>query len=336
MKMNFIETIEGYIKAKSDNSCGTYGPRINAFALFLQKEKGVVDKNFKEILSAINTDIIIESLGDYIINNSIKKETAAYFYARTVKDYFYYLSSIGIENEHLMKEFAYKNQNSYERKIYSYIENNPKLKKVEAKEAVDFEEIKMLIVAIDEKIEEAFNSSEIFTCIKDKYNPFNDLAYLLGLKIMIFTGVDYGGLRTLKSDCVNVPKRKITINSYTIHLPDMLGDQLIKYVSVKQKREIQSDIFFVHSDGKSLAQQTSKMSAIINEIIQRQDSTGIRKYIIIEMIRKGINQSFIMQLSGVGQTMFEDCQRIVNEERHIEANRYIDSKIRDMIVFDYL
>ena len=44
--MNFIETIEGYIKAKSDNSAGTYAPRINAFALFLQKEKGVVDKNF--------------------------------------------------------------------------------------------------------------------------------------------------------------------------------------------------------------------------------------------------------------------------------------------------
>lgn len=40
MKMNFIETIEGYIKANSDNSSGTYAPRINAFALFLQNEKG--------------------------------------------------------------------------------------------------------------------------------------------------------------------------------------------------------------------------------------------------------------------------------------------------------
>ena len=54
------------------------------------------------------------------------------------------------------------------------------------------------------------------------------------------------------------------------------------------------------------------------------------------MIRKGINQSFIMKLTGVGLTMFEACQNTVNLERHVDANRYIDSKMRDMRVFDYL
>lgn len=63
---------------------------------------------------------------------------------------------------------------------------------------------------------------------------------------------------------------------------------------------------------------------------------GIRKYVVMEMIRNGINQSFIMKLTGAGQKLFEDCPNTVDSERHIEANRYIDSKVRDMVVFDYL
>ena len=82
--------------------------------------------------------------------------------------------------------------------------------------------------------------------------------------------------------------------------------------------------------------QTREVSDIIENAIGRKDTTGIRKYVITEMIRKGINQSFIMKLTGVGLTMFEACQNTVNLERHVDANRYIDSKMRDMRVFDYL
>lgn len=107
-------------------------------------------------------------------------------------------------------------------------------------------------------------------------------------------------------------------------------------MSIKRKRLLKTRKFFVLSSDKELALQTKKLSEILDEIIGRQDTTGLRKYVIIEMIRKGINQSFIMKLTRVGSTMFEDCQRIVNKERHVEANRYIDSKMRDMVLFDCL
>lgn len=334
--MNFRDTIEGYIKEKNSNSRRTYAPRINLFANFLQNEKEVGDKNFKEYLSAINTDIILEALNSYITNNLIKKETVAYFYARTIKDYFYYLNEIGIENEHLMKEFGYKNNLSYEKKITKFVESNPNLEKVEPKSPLDVEEIKILIAAIDEKIDYAINNPIVDTCNRDKCNPFNDLAYFWVLKVMIFTGIEYSGLRILEENCLDEIRRKITINTYTLHLPDNLGEQLIEYVNIKRKRLLKTRNFFVLSGGKELALQTRKLSEILDEIIGRQDITGLRKYVIIEMIRKGINQSFIMKLTGVGSTVFEDCQRIVNKERHVEANRYIDSKMRDMVLFDCL
>ena len=153
---------------------------------------------------------------------------------------------------------------------------------------------------------------------------------------MIFTGCDYTRLKGLEADCLEIKKLKIKINTYTLHLPDNLGEQLIEYQNIKSERNLVSDKFFVLSNGHEIVSQTREVSDIIENAIGRKDTTGIRKYVITEMIRKGINQSFIMKLTGVGLTMFEACQNTVNLERHVDANRYIDSKMRDMRVFDYL
>lgn len=334
--MGFWETIEGYLVTKNEENRNVYIPRIYSFATFLQEEKNVTDKNYKEYLSAIKIDVIIESLENYIRCNQIKKKSVAFFYARTVKKFFCYLNDNGIENENLLKAFAYTNSKSYDKRIRKYIENNQTLKMVEKKDAVDFEEIKLLITSIDEQIEECINDDEIITCTGSRYNSYNNLVYLLGLKLMIFTGIDYAGIRKLEVDCFDSKKMKITINTYTIHLPDNLGEQLTEYELVKNKRDINSDSFFVLYNEQIIPKETYQFGYLIEGIIGRGDTSGIRKYVITEMIRKGINQSFIMKLTNVGLTIFEDCQNTVNMERHVDANRYIDSKMRDMRVFDYL
>lgn len=174
------------------------------------------------------------------------------------------------------------------------------------------------------------------TCVASRLNPFNSLTHLLALKLIIFIGIDYAGLRALPSSCLDCKKIKITINTYTLHMPDKLGEQLIAYEDIKARRGICGDRFFVLSNGNMIDALTSDVSYIIEQAIGRGDITGIRKYVITEMIRNGVNQSFIMKLTQAGKTLFEDCQNTVNEERHIEANRYIDSKMRNMITFDYL
>lgn len=334
--MSFMETVEGYLHTKNEDSRATYAPRIYAFIKFLQIEKGVSDKNYIEYLTAIKIDVILESLNYYIKSNSIKKKSAAYFYIRTIKKYFEYLNNNGIENERLIKSFGYNNSRSYDFKMGQVIENNSDLEKIESKDAVDFEDIKLLITSLDEKITEAINDLNILTCAYQKNNPYNDLVYLLSIKLMIFSGIDYAGLRLLERNCFDCLKLKITINGYTIHIPDNLGWQLKRYIDIKEKRGIESKCFLVPNNGEALSLQTSAISDILNEVIGRGDTSGIRKYVITEMIRNGINQSFIMKMTGAGEKTFEDCQNTVNKERHIEANRYIDSKMRDLIVFDYL
>lgn len=334
--MNLLETVEGYLSTKNEENRNVYSPRIYGFINYLKDEKNITDKNYVEYLSAIKIDIIIESLDNYIKKNSIGKKSVAYFYARTVKRYFSYLNDNGIENQELLKSFALTNSYSYDNQIRKYIENNENLKKVESKDAIEIEDLKLLINVIDEQIDECINHKEIMTSVAQRFNPYNDLVYLLVLKLMIFTGCDYTRLKGLEADCLEIKKLKIKINTYTLHLPDNLGEQLIEYQNIKSERNLVSDKFFVLSNGHEIVSQTREVSDIIENAIGRKDTTGIRKYVITEMIRKGINQSFIMKLTGVGLTMFEDCQNTVNKERHIEANRYIDSKMRDMITFDYL
>lgn len=334
--MQFIETVEGYLSTKNEENRNVYTPRIYGFINFLKEEKNVTDKNYIEYLSALKIDIILESLENYISTNSIRKKSVAYFYARTVKLYFSYLNDNGIENERLIKSFALTNAYSYDNQIRRYIENNETLKKVESKDAIELEDIKLLIATLDEQIEECIQNKDIMTCVTHRYNPYNYFVNLLVIKLMIFTGCDYVGLRELKADCLDVRKLKIDINTYTLRLPDNLGEQLILYHNIKNERNLHGNTFFVLCNGQELSRQTSDISYIIKNIIGREDTAGIRKYVITEMIRKGINQSFIMKLTGVGLTIFEDCQNTVNKERHVEANRYIDSKMRDMITFDYL
>lgn len=334
--MGFLETIEGYLATKNEENRNVYVPRIYSFATFLQNEKNVTDKNYKEYLSAMKVDVVIQSLENFIISNHIKKKSVAFFYAKTVKKYFVYLNDIGIENEELLKSFAYTNAKSYDNIIRKYIENNETLKMIETKDAVDFEEIKLLITSIDEQIEECIKDDDVMTCMENRYNPYNNLVYLLGLKLMIFTGIDYAGIRKLESGCFDSKKLKITINTYTIHLPDNLGEQLTAYETIKCDRGIKGDNFFLLCNEQIIPKETYQFSYLIEDIIGRGDTSGIRKYAITEMIRKGINQSFIMKLTNVGLTIFEDCQNTVNTERHVDANRYIDSKMRDMRVFDYL
>lgn len=336
MAVKFRETIDEYLKSKNEKSRGTYAPRLNSFYGYLHTEKNINDQNFQEYLAALKTDVLVDALNYYIVTNDIHKQSAAYFYARAIKDYFHFLNDIGIENFTLLKEFAYKNLKSYDAKMKEVIENNKSLKKVEGKEPIDIEDIKLLITELDERIEKAAKNSQIIECVQTKCNPYNDLTYFLALKIIAFSGIDYNGIRDLRKDCFDVEKNKIVINSYNLHLPDNLASQLKYYVRIKNERKIESEYFFVLHSGEELVLQTREVSDTLNEILQRKDLTGLRKYVIIEMILKGINQSYIMKLTGAGTKIFDACQRIVNEHRHFEANRFIDSRIREMEIFDIL
>jgi hypothetical protein len=60
------------------------------------------------------------------------------------------------------------------------------------------------------------------------------------------------------------------------------------------------------------------------------------KYGIIQMIKRGINQSVIIEFTGNQDDIYRDCQNEVNEEKFEARNRYLDSKLRGIDSFDIL
>lgn len=62
--------------------------------------------------------------------------------------------------------------------------------------------------------------------------------------------------------------------------------------------------------------------------------TGLQKYAIIKMIEAGINQSIIMDFTGQSQDIFNDCQFIVDENKQLNRNRYINHMIRGISTYD--
>ena len=54
------------------------------------------------------------------------------------------------------------------------------------------------------------------------------------------------------------------------------------------------------------------------------------------MIRRGINQSVIIDFTGNQEDIYRNCQNEVNEEKLESRNRYLDSKLRGIESFDIL
>lgn len=337
--MLFYETIDNYIATKELSSRSAYINKITSFYNFLSNEKNINDNNFIVYLSAMTTKEIIEGLSYFIEHNDIKKQSVAFHYSCVIKGYFDFLYDLGVENTKLIKETGYKNTNpkSYFFQINNYIEKHPQLIIKESKDALDFEDIKLLIDECDNGIKEILsNQKEYIARPTKRKKPYNTLVYLLSLKLMIFAGTKYSSIRILPLSCFDMNKHKITINTFTIHLPDNLCTQLKLYIALRDEFNIKSDYLFSLRTGEQLKEITSGLSDCLKQFIGRSDTVGIIKYVVIEMIKKGINQNFIMRLTGIGPDIFQDCQDFVNKEKHFEANRYIDSQLRDMITFDYL
>lgn len=68
----------------------------------------------------------------------------------------------------------------------------------------------------------------------------------------------------------------------------------------------------------------------------RTDIQGIIRFVIIEMMKKGITTDIIKEFTGVGNTIISDCLIIINKDINLERKVYLDSTIRALKTFRYL
>jgi site-specific recombinase XerD len=325
----------------SENSHDIYLNKIDKFFDFLVDEKEINDKSFQSYLGAMRIEEIQESLNWYITQNNIKKESVAWHYLSVIKRYFTCIYRIGIKNDNLIKLFSLteSNENSFQSVMTKLIDDDKRLEKMKPKTEIESEDFEVLTSECDQRLKELIEEDRVLIYNK-KPIRYNDLLATLVIKVVIYIGASYSSIREIEVEEKDIIHNTITINGYSIHLPNMMSEQMNYYKNIRdkalKKHNLSTKLLFVNANGTKLSVQTSLICEQLKTYLGRGDVTGLRKFAIINMIEKGINESIIKEFADVGDKIFDYCQGLVNDKKNIAGSRYVDSKLRSIYTFDML
>lgn len=328
--MNINEQLEEFLIKKPDG----YKSDVKVFFNFLEY------KNLplcKEVLQGIRTKNVIESLNYYKEKSSLASVSKAKRYASAISEFFKYLIANGhIENKEFFEELILPTtiSESYLYQVNTHISKDPDLKEKDTFKIYTSDEVKDLIANCDEVLEK--ESSFIIS----KNKEYSKFIAALCIKLIALNGITYRELRKIKVTEDIVKYNKISINDFRITLPEKYGQQLKKYIDIRKqiliKNNMDSDNLFINGKGETLLLQTSNISWFLGVCTCRTDLNGLIKYAIKNMIIVGVNDSVISRLTGASSILIQ--QAIYNEEDNEKLywNRYLDSRIRNIELFDLL
>lgn len=128
--------------------------------------------------------------------------------------------------------------------------------------------------------------------------------------MMLLMGITYRCARQLKMNALDLEANTITINNYMIRLPIKFSKQLKQYVVIREKNNISSEFLFVNAEGKQWKKNQTTSSGIPDYFETdgfEVQLTSIIKYGIKELIRIGINEAIIMDITGASSDIIKDC-----------------------------
>ena len=321
-KDEFLSSVKKNLLAK--RNC------IEMFLRYLTEERKVRQENAKGFLGGMKVEDVIQSLGYYIEQNNITSKGSCTTYRACIREYFTYLTQEGkIQNDKIMSEFGVVSSdiNSYDNKVNRYLEENDSIQDSTTYPPCSKKEIRAII----KKCSELIKSSQ------DERGRYENIGAVLVIKLGILTGVTYRKIRETLYKDVNVRYGTIKISNMQIHLPHKMIDELEEYLGIRERMiNTKSEYLFVTLEGKQISDKTKDISSILMSAIGRRSFTGIIKYGIINLIKKGVNQSIICKFTGVKDTVYDDCQQQVNDEMIKASSRYLDAKIRSIETFDML
>lgn len=158
------------------------------------------------------------------------------------------------------------------------------------------------------------------------------------IKLVMFLGIKPQLVSEFKISNLDIYTNKIFISGYWVHLPDKLGVQMKKYLSIIEKLSLENgDFLFIKKDGTRYIKEYGQMFKVANKVMKNCSAESIAKFTIIQMIKEGINPSIILSITKFGIDTYLHCQDLVNSEKGaLEKSRYLDSKLRKMKIFDIL
>lgn len=330
--MDVNDMLEEFMKNKSGGSEG-YRKDIKIFFSFLKsKEMPLI----KEILQGVRTKNIIESITYYKDNKKLDTESTASRYSSAISEFFkYIIGNNYIENKDFYEELTSPTtiSKSYLYRMNDYISKDKDLKEKDTFKIFEDEEVKDLIKNCDYVLSGNIES----VLLKSK--EYNKFLSALCIKLITFNGIMYRELREIKITNDISKFNKICINNFRITLPDNYNQQLKKYLKIRNeiliKNNKESEYLFITYNGEKLP-GTTIISGFLTTCTGRNDFNGLIKYAIRNMITAGINDSVIERLTGASKELIRQASYNENLKDEIYWNRYLDSRMRNIELFDLL
>ncbi|WP_136479622.1 tyrosine-type recombinase/integrase [Acetivibrio thermocellus] len=322
-----------------------YIPIIREYFIpYLNKNKKF--KNTPEdIIRLLKYDITRQDLIDgakyYVMENrNVTSQKGVNNFLISISKFVEFLSNKGIENIALTRLLPFKNLAQL---IIDELESEGKyLDPPEEDPPINDDEFIFIV--------EYLNAMEL--------KSFITAEYCVMVKILLFLGLKYSRLTSLKLTDFDADNNTLKVmydekndRHYTVHLPNKLSKQLKHYINLRNEKRFNSQLLFVNRKGNvpdngflNYFLNKIRKSYIENRLLDEEylndknhfTPTGLIKYAIIQMIRRGINQSVIIDFTGNQEDIYRNCQNEVNEEKLESRNRYLDSKLRGIDSFDVL
>ncbi|KOR90388.1 tyrosine-type recombinase/integrase [Paenibacillus solani] len=327
--MNYLESINKFIAAKQEAFVQVQGYEkdLLIFWRFLETKK-VNEDTWNHVLGGANTDLVLECLKFYVDFNKVNSMSTANRFISVLAEYFQF----AIEHQHISNKELYEEMNapiysdrSFRARINSWISKN--LKDKEATRIFSESEIQKLIKDCNDTLDLLNNEESDY--FDKKFVP------ALILKILVLTGMKYKKVPKLTLSDLNLRYGTIKINNYIIHMPHRLIDQFEMYLSLREDKT-KSNFLFIKSNGDQIPEQTSNTAYFLGSLTTRTDIQGIIKYVIVQMLGKGISVDIISEFTGVGKTIIDDCLNFINKDLFNDRNTLLDARIRELNTFKHL
>ncbi|WWR15925.1 hypothetical protein V1224_00220 [Lachnospiraceae bacterium JLR.KK008] len=317
--MNYKSIIENFIKEYPD-----YKSDVANFEEYLETYWGnsLSGDSFRILLKGIDVEFILKSL---IYNveevRRIKSKTKAKRYSTVIGQLFNYIrKTTDIVNPELYDAISYNRlrENSYMKQMMSYILKCDMLAGIVEQEALSSDQIEKIIKWTDEQLDGQDWIDE---------TKFKKAMAAIGIKMMTAYGLTYRELRKIKwSDCDSI-YGFVTVNGFELRLPPKLAIQLGRMERFVLERKIvtKKDSLFVNCSGEPWADVTSYSGIpdYLGALIDVTSVTSIIKYGIGQLLKAGLSDSVIKEITGASDKIIQNC--LVHED--CELKRIVNNKI---------
>lgn len=340
-KPTLDEVIEEFVEFQRQQLKGrshlTYKKKVTVLQEYIITRRTADDSNFYSILKDLGEEDILDSIRFYVRKSKIRFQATVDQYVRILATFFEFIRNTYKWENKLFMDDQKKTQlkEACDRLVRDELRLNNKERAMPPSDI----EVDKLVVLCNQMIDNATPESVMAGQYNGTYAKY--ISSLI-VKLTLLFGCKNHVIDNLLLKAYDQHIHRITINGYSVHLPDVLALQMQRYITEVRPKLVEqypNNRLFVGFNIDAHVDNTQKY-AILKPVLNHTQGTAIAKYAIMQMIRERVPSSLIMEFTGCSDTIYQHCNELIEDEsettKQADKSRFLDQAFRGTDLFDKL